>query len=214
MAVKTFQTRIKHKLDTNTNFTNFVPLSGELVVGKSTNNNLIGSPYIAKIGDGTSAYQNLPVLGQFPFIGSSIDSDHINLSNEELTLTLKFEDNIKNYIVQDINTNNDVSYVILSINENSIPMFTEHYVLLVNNGNSDVLFNGIKCQGLFGNDNIKIYTKCDYIRAGETCEIPIKIFTINNEVYIVAIPNYSTGQDYGIVSNDGIWYVNKNLNIQ
>lgn len=214
MAAKIFQTRIKNKIDTNTNFTNFVPLSGELVVGKSTNNNLIASPYIAKIGDGTSKYQDLPTLGQFPFIGSSIANNYISLSNGQLLLTLKFEDNTKNYVVQEINSNNDVSSVLLHIDESSSPMLTEHYVLLDNKGNSDVLFNGIKCEALFGNSSIKVYTKCDYIRAGETCEIPIKIFAISNVVYIVAIPNYSTGQDYGTVSNDGVWYVNTEINVQ
>lgn len=213
MAAKTFQTRIKNKIDTPTNFYNFTPLKGEILIGASSNSNSMGSSYIAKVGDGLTKYQNLPVLGQFPFIGSNFTNQEQSLSSGDLILELNFSENIRRYVYQPINTNSNINSVVIYISDTT-PMLTEHYVLLDNQGNSDVLFKGIKCERLFNTDRIKAYTKCDYIRAGETCEIPIKIFTIDNVVYIVAIPNYSTGQDYGTVSNDGVWYVNTEINVQ
>lgn len=210
MAVKTFQTRIKNKIDSFTNFIDFIPLNGELLIGKELSSNTLNSPFIAKVGDGTTKFQNLPILGQLPLIGSEFESDEQSLSSNDLILTLNLTPNKRRYMIYAFDGNDNVDTITINIPSNAQPSFTEYYVLIINQGNSDILFNGVTCSSLYS-ATPTIYTRKDYIRAGEFCEVSIKIFTVSNDRVIVAIPNFSTGQDFYYNSGTGIgtWYVDK-----
>ena len=215
MPVKTFQTRVKNKIDTNTNFTNFTPLKGEITIGTSSSTNSLNTPYIAKIGDGVTSFENLPILGQLPLIGSEFTSEEQIPSGSDLTLTLNLAPNKRRYMIYAFDGSGNVDTITINIPSNAQPSFTEYYVLIINQGNSDILFNGVICSSLYSAEPT-IYTRKDYIRAGEFCEVSIKIFTVDNDKVIVAIPNFSTGQDFYYNSGTGIgtWYVNKDyLNI-
>lgn len=210
MAVKTFNTRVKNKIDKSASLSSFVPLQGEIVIGGQTVSGNLGTntkenPYILKVGDGTTSWANLPSVTPVPFkgvTGSQIDS----LGSGIYKVNVSLNENERTYDYEEINTQSNVSTI--SVQLNGTPYLGEHYVLLKNVGNSDVWFDGLTAD--FGNNvTVNINTRQDYIVAGDICEIQIKVFKISGTYYVTAIPQLGINQSITSSNGENTWNVNR-----
>jgi len=210
MAVKIFNTRVKNKIDKFSSLSSFKPLKGEIVIGGQAVSSNLGentkdNPYIAKIGDGTNFWNDLPSMSQLPlkgYTGSQIQS----LGAGNYKMNVSFTSDERKYVFEQINSQSTVSTI--SVQLNGIPYLGEHYILLKNVGNSDVWFGGLTAD--FGNNvTVNINTRQDYIVAGDICEIQIKVFKIGNEYYVTAIPQLGINQSITSSNGENTWYVNR-----
>lgn len=210
MAVKTFNTRIKNKIDKKTTLGSLVPLKGELVIGgpgsSSLGSNSLDDPYIAKIGDGTNSWNNLPPIGYMPLKGETTTSS--NLGSGIFVTSVIIPSDERKYFYEEINSNNDVDNIQISLSGTN-PYLGEHYILIKNVGNSDVLFNNVTAD--FGSGvTVNINTRQDYIVAGDICELQIKIFKIGTVYYMTVIPQLGIAQTITLENNENVWNVNRN----
>ena len=210
MSVKTFNTRVKNKIDRASVLTtnHFVPLLGEIVIGgsgtSSLSNNSIDSPYVAKIGDGTTEWQNLPSVAYIPLKG---EAGTISGSNGNYSIPITVPTAERVYVYEEVNSNNNVEQLTIDLTATN-PYLGEHYVLIKNVGNSDIWFNGITAN--FGNNvTVNINTRQDYIVAGDICEVQIKVFKISGTYYITAIPQLGINQSVTSSNGENTWNVNR-----
>lgn len=212
MPVKKFNTRIKNKIDTKTNLSAFVPMAGELVIGGETNQsstidtNSQAKPYIAKIGDGSTDWAHLPVLGNDTIIGQN--DTYSNLGNGDARVSLTIPSGNKMYSVVEIASNANIDQIDLAFTGTS-PFLGEHYVLIKNNSNADVYFNGINSAVFNTNNQATVSTRQNWIAAGDICEVQIKIFMIGNNYYLTAIPQLGIMQTITTSGDENIWNVNR-----
>lgn len=179
MSVKTFNTRVKNKIDTIStwNSSTTIPLNGEIVIGTSTSANSNSSPYIMKIGDGTSQWNVLPTIGPNIFQGQTAT---FNDTTNVLSVTLTPD--TKTYaIYQFPESDNNTEFTISASCDKDI-MLTEHYILIDNTlGNYEKSFDGISIT--INGTSISasnIYLQKTYLSAGDIMELKLCFFRINN----------------------------------
>lgn len=212
MPVKTFRTRIKNKIDTKVQLNNMVPLKGEIVIGGDQNNqaqistNTNNTPYIAKIGDGETTWQNLPSLGNIIIDGHIGTLQNLGGGNALVNVTIPSGN--KRYEIVDVNSSANVQNISLHLSGSS-PLLSDHYVLIKNNGTSDLIFTGLTATFEAQVSNSNIYTRQDYITPGDICEVQIKIFKINGSYYISAVPQLGIMQTIHTQDGEYIWNVNR-----
>lgn len=202
MPVKTFNTRIKNKMDSIANLTPqsgaMVPLAGEIVIGyPSTASNTNAAPFMLKVGDGTTQWSNLPpictpmIVGTESFTSSRTQTSGVYTEK----LTVKFSADSKNYArykFNDSNADDNASKLVIAVTGGNY-VRTEHYVLLDNSDSAiEKLFSGITIDGI---SNSNLLVQEEYLSAGDTMELKISFYDIGGTKYafITSKPSAANG---------------------
>lgn len=179
---KTFNTRIKNKIDSIQANSEFIPLRGEIMIGTTgTSNNTNEEPYLMKIGDGSTPWKSLPSIGPNIFKNVEVSSTEIggtNLYNQEITI--KLPSDRKGYGIYKFGASEDYTFSVkISCEDsNNSYMEAEHYLLLDNREGlfdkkiSSVSIEGINTENIFVQDN--------QIMIGEIAEMKISIWRNGN----------------------------------
>ena len=183
MPVKTFNTRIKNKMDSVSNLTPqsgaLVPLAGEIVIGyPSTASNTNSAPFIMKIGDGTHNWGALPAIGPNTFYGTTPSaSNPAGADNEVLTVAVPSDKKV--YARYVFSNEDDTTFTVALTGGNY--MESEHYILLDNSATGyDRLFNGITIAGV---DDANIHIQREYVSAYDITELKISIYSISGTLH-------------------------------
>lgn len=177
MSVKTFNTRIKNKIDNKSSLTNFVPLAGEFVIGKTNDTNNCDTPFVMKVGDGSTKWSSLPSIG--PII---TEGQKATFNDSSITMTLsEYSQTYANYKFDSNDTTTDIS-IKIEKNSETYPSFNSTHYLLVDNSENpfEKTLNGVYVAGVDGN-NI-VYQKA-IIPAYDIVEFKITIYVIENTRY-------------------------------
>lgn len=177
MALKTFKTRIKNKIDNKSSLTDFVPLAGEFVIGKTNDVNNCDTPFVMKVGDGSTKWSSLPSIGPIITEGqaASFDGSSIKMTLSEYCQT---------YATYKFDETGSATNISIKIEKNSetYPSFNStHYLLVDNSVNPyEKTLDGVSVAGVDGN-NI-VYQKA-IIPAFDIVEFKITIYVINDTRY-------------------------------
>lgn len=211
MSVKTFNTRVKNKIDVDRSLIGFRPLLGELVIGGSSSQNgkistnQNDDPYIAKIGDGVNLWEDLPSIGNSILKGESCTVTNLGSGVGQISLTIPSGD--RRYAFATINTQSGIDELNIVVSGTN-PMLSEHYLLIHNNGNSDIWLASIT--GTFDETLAKVHTRQDYITAGDICELQIKVFKLDGGYVMTAIPQLGIHQAITVSNGENVWEINRN----
>jgi len=191
MSVKRFNTRVQNKIDSTGTWKSSatVPLKGEIVIGTSGQSNTNDTPYVLKIGDGSSLYSSLPSIGPNIFQGQTA----VFLDD---TLTFKVGADMRTYALYAFPSNNVTDFT-LKVECSTDPMLTEHYLLIDNTAgtndklieNVNILVNGTSMS------SSDIYIQKSYITAGDIVEIKVLFFRISSTLKcsITMLPGITNG---------------------
>lgn len=210
MPVKTFNTRIKNKIDLISNLGSFVPLSGEITIGgysgstpTTLGTNSADSPYLLKIGDGTTIWPNLPAVGTIILYG---ENGSITQVSSQDTIAVNLPADKKEYLYVEIAQNANITELNVSITGTN-PFLGEHYILINNLSAGDVYLDNITAT--FGSTAATVRTRHDWITAGDICELQMKVYKIQNNYCITVIPQLGISQSVVPVGTDNVWNVNR-----
>lgn len=211
MSVKTFNTRVKNKIDVTGSLTGFRPLLGEIVIGGASGQNgkisanQNDNPYTAKIGDGVNYWEDLPSIGNSILKGESCTVSNLGSGIGQISLTIPSGD--KRYACATISAQSGVDELNIVVSGTN-PMLSEHYLLIKNNGNSDIWIDSIT--GTFDSESATVNTRQDYITAGDICELQIKIFKLDGRYVMTAIPQLCIHQAITVSNGENVWEINRN----
>ena len=182
--MKTFQTRIKNKIDNIDAFnanTPLVPLKGEIVIGaNNVGSNTNADPYILKIGDGTHSWNGLPAIGPNIFTGVAATATNEGGDfDSDMIVTMNIGADTKTYGKYSFGSTGDTTFEV-NITGGDY-MLTEHYLLLDNSeGSIDRYFNGISIANV---NSSNIFVQCDYVTAGDIVELKLSFYSISGTTY-------------------------------
>lgn len=212
MAVKTFNTRVKNKIDRIGNLSALVPLKGEIVVGgyDGPTSGVLGEntqskPYIVKVGDGSNTWSRLPNVATNPLIGSSDSIYDMGAGIGEIRFQVPSDE--RKYSCVEVSSNAGIDRINIAITGSS-PLLAEHYLLIKNNGNSDIYLNSVTAT-FENNTSATVNTRQDWLTAGDICEYQIKVFKIGNSYYVSAIPQLGIFQSITTSNGENTWNVNR-----
>lgn len=182
MPIKTFNTRIKNKVDSVDNYTPdsgaLIPLKGEILIGYESNNrNTNTDPYMMKVGDGTNNWDSLPCIGPNTFHYSSSSS---SISGDTNSITVNIPSDKKVYSTYVFDSSDDTSSLEITFRGGDY-MLTEHYLLLVNSSNNmNHYIDRVTIEGI---DASNIYLQKDYVSAYDILEMKIAIYPLSDSTY-------------------------------
>lgn len=175
MSTKTFKTRIKNKIDTDSANQNFLPLKGEIVIGitSSDGKNLAVSPFVMKIGDGQNVWKDLPSIGPSSFktaATSAVGTDRGTDGDQVITVTLPSDR--RGYASYSFGSSEDFTFSVNIVRESSDYMHADHYLLLDNSeGVYDRKLARVTVDGV-----AKVYVQDTSVMIGEIAEMKISIW--------------------------------------
>lgn len=174
MSTKTFKTRIKNKIDTDSANQNFLPLKGEIVIGitSSDGENLAASPFVMKIGDGQNVWKNLPSIGPSSFKTAATSPSGVGGTDGDQVITVTLPSDRRGYASYSFGSSEDFTFSVNIVRESSDYMHADHYLLL---DNSDGVYDR-KLARVTVDGVAKVYVQDTSVMIGETAEMKISIW--------------------------------------
>lgn len=175
MSTKTFKTRIKNKIDTDSANQNFLPLKGEIVIGITSSDgasNTAASPFVMKIGDGQRHWKDLPSIGPSSFKTAATNAAGVGDTDGDQVITVSLPSDRRGYASYSFGRSEDFTFSVNIVRESSDYMHADHYLLLDNSeGVYDKKLAGVTVDGV-----AKVYVQDTSVMIGETAEMKISIW--------------------------------------